>query len=453
VTVLQPDDPGAATASATTQTQIDDSFVSAAQTSEASGDYLGAASYWQSLLDREPTNLDAALGLAESLRHLEQYAHAIDVLNSALAHHPDDPRALGLYGRTLVQIGEATQAIAPLEAAAAQDPNVWETYAALGVAYGMVNQPEKADEANLRALAISPGNPKVLNNMGLAAAMDGNLDGAIDLLERAAEHDEADIAVRQNLALLLAYRGDVGRAEELARQDLPQELADRNIAFYRSIANDDIENIEDLVNQSAFHVEEEALEVPVADVGTADADGADLALGEPVEPTLLAVEAIEPEVEVVVPAEELLAATGGSPEPDVPADDEIVASVPDVPDSAPEETPEQVSTDDFALAPERVSTPVDDSVAATPQATAGEIVASDSATSDPILDLIGSITAPTPEAGDVAVIEDDDGQAWQRRSNSRTGDLPTDNTFDLQYLESTLEKSQPIAVQGDADSE
>ena len=289
--MLEPGDPNAATASATTQIQIDNSFVSAAQTSEASGDYLSAASYWQSLLDREPTNLEAAMGLAESLRHLKQYDHAIDVLSSALTHHPDDPRALGLYGRTLVQVGQAEQAISPLEAAAARDPNVWETYAALAVAYGMVNQPEKADEANLHALAVSPGNPKVLNNMGLQAAMDGNLDGAIDLLERAAQHEDADIAVRQNLALLLAYRGDVGRAEDLARQDLPRDMADRNIAFYRSIANDDIGNIEDLVNQSAYHVEEEALELPVADVGGvdaegADAEGADLALGEPVEPPL-----------------------------------------------------------------------------------------------------------------------------------------------------------------------
>jgi hypothetical protein len=298
----------------------------------------------------------------------------------------------------------------------------------------------------------------VLNNMGLQAAMDGNLDGAIDLLERAAQHEDADIAVRQNLALLLAYRGDVGRAEDLARQDLPRDMADRNIAFYRSIANDDIGNIEDLVNQSAYHVEEEALELPVADVGGvdaegADAEGADLALGEPVEPPLFAIEAVEPEVEVVVPAEEIVAAAGVNPDADVTADDEVVVSVPDVQVPAPEETSDQVSTDDVALAPERLSAPTDDGAAVTPQASAGETVASDTTTSDPILDLIGSITAPTPEAGDVAVIEDDDDEAGQRRSNSRTVDLPTDNSFDLQYLETTLQKTEPIAVQGDADNE
>ena len=148
-----------------------------------------------------------------------------------------------------------------------------------------------------------------------------------------------------------------------------------------------------------------------------------------------------------------MAAAGVNPDADVTADDEVVVSVPDVQVPAPEETSDQVSTDDVALAPERLSARTDDGAAVTPQASAGETVASDTMTSDPILDLIGSITAPTPEAGDVAVIEDDEDEAGQRRSNSRTVDLPTDNSFDLQYLETTLQKTEPIAVQGDADNE
>ena len=42
---------------ASTQIKIDDSFESAAKKSEADGEWLNAAGYWQSLLDREPTNL------------------------------------------------------------------------------------------------------------------------------------------------------------------------------------------------------------------------------------------------------------------------------------------------------------------------------------------------------------------------------------------------------------
>jgi hypothetical protein len=69
---------------------------------------------------------------------------------------------------------------------------------------------------------------------------------------------------------------------------------------------------------------------------------------------------------------------------------------------------------------------------------------------DPILDLIGSITAPAPEAGNIAVIDDDGATTRQNRVNDRGEDLPSDNSFDLQYFESAFDSGEPIAVQGDA---
>ena len=81
-----------------TEAKISDSFVSAARTSENAGDYVSAAGYWQNLLDRDPTDIEAAIGLADNLRRLGQYGYAINVLNDALGHHPDDPRLLSLLG-------------------------------------------------------------------------------------------------------------------------------------------------------------------------------------------------------------------------------------------------------------------------------------------------------------------------------------------------------------------
>jgi hypothetical protein len=103
-------------------------------------------------------------------------------------------------------------------------------------------------------------------------------------------------------------------------------------------------------------------------------------------------------------------------------------------------------SDDGALAPERVALRVDDVETPGAQPSTGAL-------DDPIFDLIGSITAPAPEAGDVAVIDDDGGALRQDRVNARGEDLPNDNSFDLQYFESALEPSEPIAVQGDAEGE
>ena len=459
----------------TTQIQIDDSFESAALASEKSGDYLAAAGYWQSLLDREPTNLNAAVGFAENLRRLEQYGHAIDVLQSALTHHPNNPELLGLYGRTLVSDGDASAAIEPLGQAATEDPNVWETYAALGVAYGVLGEPERANEAYLRALSISPGNPKVLNNMALEAAMNGNLDNAIELLERAVEHDEADVTVRQNLALMLAYRGDIDRAESLIRGDLSEDMADRNVAFYRSLAGDDLENIEDLVNQSSFPVEEEALAAPPT-----DEDSHNLAYVETEEFLATTPEFDSTDgIEVVNGGETVVAAgvqesvvdtstasmqddySSNADNGDGVSDDVALApqrvttelatistastqsyvlnesgnisSVVPSQQPSPEAETEQGSTDDGALEPERFTRTAEKvdvvAVVTSPDELNVDLGNEPAAAEpEPVLELVGSITAPASVGGDVAVIDD------QGRD-----ELPTDNSLDLQYLESALE--------------
>ena len=52
-----------------------------------------------------------------------------------------------------------------------------------------------------QALAIVPSDANVLNDYALSRAMANDLDGALKLLERAAAAPNADLRVRQNLAL------------------------------------------------------------------------------------------------------------------------------------------------------------------------------------------------------------------------------------------------------------
>ena len=170
---------------------------------------------------------------------------------------------------------------------------MWETQAALAVAYGMLGELARSNEANMRALAASPDNPKVLNNMGLQAAMQGDLDGAIELLERASRGDEADSKIRLNLALLLAYRGDIEEAEGLVREELSGEEAEQNIAFFRSLAGNDLQNLEDLVAQSNLGVEAQ----PLPPVEEGDTLALNQSAGQPAESTTMIVEPVE---EVVV---------------------------------------------------------------------------------------------------------------------------------------------------------
>ena len=56
-------------------------------------------------------------------------------------------------------------------------------------------------------------------------------------LAQAIDQPAANAQTRQNLALLLALKGDPNSAERLARKDLPPELADSNTAYYRMISS------------------------------------------------------------------------------------------------------------------------------------------------------------------------------------------------------------------------
>jgi len=87
------------------------------------------------------------------------------------------------------------------------------------------------------ALVFSPGAPMLLNNKGLSYALDGNLEEAKKLLRAAAASRGSDARIRQNLALVLAIKGEMREAERLARSDLPPQIADQNIDYFRSLMN------------------------------------------------------------------------------------------------------------------------------------------------------------------------------------------------------------------------
>ena len=52
----------------------------------------------------------------------------------------------------------------------------------------------------------------------------------------AGQASSASAQTRQNLALLMALKGDPDSAERLARKDLPADVADNNNAYFRMIS-------------------------------------------------------------------------------------------------------------------------------------------------------------------------------------------------------------------------
>ncbi len=214
---------------------VTDFLRTAAATSQESNNYAAAVNYYRRLVERDPNDVDAVLGLARNYRYIASAREAVKVLNDGLARHPDRVDLRAELGKAQVASGQVDDAIATLSEVTEADPDDWRSLSALGIAYDLTEDYAQAQESYRSALAVSPDNNAVLNNMALSMALSGGLDEGIAILEGPAAQPRTGVQVRQNLALLYAMRGDIETAERLLKQGLSMENAQHNLTFYRQL--------------------------------------------------------------------------------------------------------------------------------------------------------------------------------------------------------------------------
>lgn len=198
-------------------------------------DYASAAAYWGAIYNSNPADSAAALQYARNLRYSNDAVTAINVLNQALETKPGDTQLLAERAKAAAAIGAFEQALPDIDRAIAADQSDWALYSARGVLLDRLNRQSEAETAYKQALALSPNNPKVLNNLALSLALAGRKEEAMENMRRAAAHPDASLQIRQNLSLLLAMHGDVNEANRIARTDLPAKLADGNMAYFQGL--------------------------------------------------------------------------------------------------------------------------------------------------------------------------------------------------------------------------
>lgn len=215
---------------------VGDFLRTVAITSQGSYNYPAAVNYYQSLYSRDPDNMEALLGLAQNLRYIGLAPQAVTMLREAMDQGRAEETVLRAeLGKGLVASGQISEAIASLTETSMMIPDGWEIFSALGIAYDLNGDPENAHINYRKALAISPNNISIINNLALSLALSRAIDEGIDLLVRAASLPDAVVHIRQNLALMYAMQGDLDRAQALAEHDLPPEMVEHNVAFYQQL--------------------------------------------------------------------------------------------------------------------------------------------------------------------------------------------------------------------------
>ncbi len=200
-------------------------------------DPVAAAAYWGSRYDRNPKDIDAAIAYSGALRKISSNEEAVKVMTRAANGNPDHAGANLEAGKTLVEAGRAFEAVRYLEKSTELAPQDWRTFSAYGVALDQIGEHKLARTKYDMALVFAPESPMIMNNKGLSFALDGDLDQAKQVLRAAATTRGSDARIRQNLALVLAMKGEMREAERLARSDLPPQIADQNIDYFRALMN------------------------------------------------------------------------------------------------------------------------------------------------------------------------------------------------------------------------
>lgn len=213
------------------------SLSSAASSAESSGDFRSAMAHYRTLYERSPKDRVLALKLARAMRLAGETRQAIALLeqfNRANGADGDSHLELAKAYMTSDQLAQSKRNLAAAKTIAPQN---WEALSLMGVIDDYEGNSAEARTHYDAALALSPDNPNILNNLGLSIAMAGDLDGAIDVLHKAKDQVGASPHIRQNLALLLAMKGDAAGAERFSRKDMSPDMIRANLRYFRALAD------------------------------------------------------------------------------------------------------------------------------------------------------------------------------------------------------------------------
>lgn len=214
---------------------VEDTLRRAAVEAEENRNYLAAFSHYQKLWTTYRSSEQLFLGMVRNLRYL---GSAKEAVRAMLENEESFGKSLAYrleYAKSLIAADRSRDAVSQLVTAIDLKHDDWRIYATMGIAYDRLQIFRSAREAYEMGLELSPENPAILNNMAISAAMNGDIKGAIAIVNRASRADRNNVQIRQNLALFLGIGGDLKHAEALARMDLDEDSVRNNLSVFQSL--------------------------------------------------------------------------------------------------------------------------------------------------------------------------------------------------------------------------
>jgi tetratricopeptide (TPR) repeat protein len=164
------------------------------------GEHSSAIPFYREALARKPALAGALRGLAQTLIETGQAAEAIQILEAA----PPDPATLNALGEALLRLGRIQDAVAALRHALRIEDDLLEARINLGVALYRLGDSAGAIAALREAIRLSPGSAAAHSNLASIFDARGDLEQARFHFERAIRADPASAVARYNYGRALA---------------------------------------------------------------------------------------------------------------------------------------------------------------------------------------------------------------------------------------------------------
>lgn len=166
------------------------------------------------LLKRDPGDVDALAARGDALFELGQTGLAVTSFQDALRRDSGSVRAMVGLGRAKLNTDPVAAETLFMRALRSEPRNV-SALNDMGIAADMQGRHADAQANYRKAMALAPENLATQLNLGLSLAKSGDKAGALEILQPMAANQETPAQMRANLATALTAAGDPASAEKI----------------------------------------------------------------------------------------------------------------------------------------------------------------------------------------------------------------------------------------------